>query len=402
VQALDKVDGSLEWESADYGGVIRALTVDDTYVYVGGYDTQTVQALDKVDGSLEWESADYGGAIQALTVDDTYVYLGGSTTQTVQALEKVDGTLEWESAVYGGTINGLTVDDTYVYLGGFITQTVQALDKVDGSLEWESADYGGAIWALTVDDTYVYVGGSTTQTVQALDKVDGTFEWESSDYGDTIWALTVDDTYVYVGGKTTQTVQALETDGSMVLYTVTYESNGGSAVPPESVEDGNLATEPTDPTKANYTFDGWFTDDGVWSDAWDFSTDVVDDDLTLYAHYTENEYTITFDSNGGSAVDSITVDYGELVMKPQDPVLDGYTFMGWFTDEDFTMPFVFETDTMPAENMTLYAKYDNESTLIIQIAGFLIDYWIYIAGALAVYMIYDSTNSRKRKRRRKR
>jgi uncharacterized repeat protein (TIGR02543 family) len=313
VQALDKVDGSLEWESADYGGSIRALAVDDTYVYVGGSDTQTVQALDKVDGSLEWESANYGGSIRALAVDDTYVYVGGSTTQTVQALDKVDGSLEWESADYGGSIYALAVDDTYVYVGGHTTQTVQALDKVDGSLEWESADYGGVIYALAVDDTYVYVGGFDTQTVQALDKVDGSLEWSSPDYGGIIYALSVDDTYVYVGGSTTQTVQALETDGSMVLYTVTYDSNGGSAVTPEEVKDGNLATEPPDPTRDGYAFVGWFTDDDTFLVEWDFDTDTVTDDLTLYADW--EELGMYCETNEGSLINLLPVLYVVMIIS---------------------------------------------------------------------------------------
>jgi len=92
-------NGDVEWESDDYGGTISVLAVDDTYVYVGGYTTQTVQALDKTDGSLEWESDDYGGTISALAVDDTYVYVGGEITKTVQALDKTDGSLEWGKPV---------------------------------------------------------------------------------------------------------------------------------------------------------------------------------------------------------------------------------------------------------------------------------------------------------------
>ena len=74
-------------ESADYGGIIRALTQDADYVYAGG-DIQTVQKLRKSDMSTVAESADYGGTIYALPQDADYVYVGGTTTQTVQKLIK--------------------------------------------------------------------------------------------------------------------------------------------------------------------------------------------------------------------------------------------------------------------------------------------------------------------------
>ena len=81
------------------------------------------------------------------------------------------------------------------------------------------------------------------------------------------------------------------------------------------------------------------------------------DDLTLYADWTINEYTITFDSNEGSIVTAITQDYGTSVTKPADPMLDGYTFTGWYTD-DGTFLNEYTFGTMPGQNITLYAKWN--------------------------------------------
>ncbi|NCC41581.1 MAG: hypothetical protein EOM21_19610, partial [Gammaproteobacteria bacterium] len=141
-------------------------------------------------------------------------------------------------------------------------------------------------------------------------------------------------------------------------WTVTYDSNGGSAVSPEEVDDGELATEPTDPTRTHYTFDGWYTDDGVWTDEWDFDTDTVTEDVTLYAKWLLNEWTLYYDSNGGSAKSPDTYDYGETLIEPADPTRSGYYFDGWFYDDStFLNEVDWGTDTMPDNDVTVYADW---------------------------------------------
>ena len=68
------------------------------------------------------------------------------------------------------------------------------------------------------------------------------------------------------------------------------------------------------------------------------------------------QYTITFDSNGGSDVSAITQAYNSLVTAPTPPTKEGYTFIDWYKDNDLTEPFTFSK--MPRENITLYAKWD--------------------------------------------
>jgi uncharacterized repeat protein (TIGR02543 family) len=99
----------------------------------------------------------------------------------------------------------------------------------------------------------------------------------------------VDATYLTNMGITWEDMNATST------WTVTYDSNGGSAVTAEEdIEDGGYAEEPSDPTRSNYTFAGWFTDDDTFADEWDFETDTVTEDITLYAKWTqsvENKFT---------------------------------------------------------------------------------------------------------------
>jgi uncharacterized repeat protein (TIGR02543 family) len=120
---------------------------------------------------------------------------------------------------------------------------------------------------------------------------------------------------------------------------VSFDSNGGSAVADQSVAFEDLATQPADPTRTGYVFQGWF----LGSDAYDFTAPVTGT-MTLVAHWTKVSYAVTFDTHGGSAVAAQSVAYQELVTKPSDPTRTGYVFQGWFTDAtggtayDFSQP----------------------------------------------------------------
>lgn len=78
-------------------------------------------------------------------------------------------------------------------------------------------------------------------------------------------------------------------------------------------------------------------------------------DLVLVAEYSINQYSIMFDENGGSIVDVIVNDFGYLVNKPINPIKEGYLFVDWYVDQDLLEAYLFST--MPAEDITLYAKW---------------------------------------------
>ncbi|MDR2866335.1 MAG: InlB B-repeat-containing protein, partial [Methanomassiliicoccaceae archaeon] len=118
---------------------------------------------------------------------------------------------------------------------------------------------------------------------------------------------------------------------------------------------GNPATEPVPPTQFGYTFAGWFDENG---DMWDFATPVMND-MTLTAAWKYNPddwVTVTFESNGGSFVDSQTVLKGYPATKPADPIKDDYIFLGWYTDDGtFLNEWDFADPVM--NDMTLYADW---------------------------------------------
>ena len=137
-------------------------------------------------------------------------------------------------------------------------------------------------------------------------------------------------------------------------YQVTFDSMGGSSLDNQQVTYNGTAATPSAPTKAGYTFDGWFTDKD-YTKSYDFATPVTDD-ITLYAKWTINSYNVTFNSMGGSLVASQNVDHNTAAVKPADPTKTGYSFDGWFTDKDCTVAYDFNAPV--TDNITLYAKWD--------------------------------------------
>lgn len=133
-------------------------------------------------------------------------------------------------------------------------------------------------------------------------------------------------------------------------YTVTFQSEGGSEVASQ-IRANTPADQPADPTKEGYTFIGWYNGESEWN----FKTPVTAD-LTLTAKWQINQYTITFDTAGGSEVPSITQDYGTAITAPANPTKTGYTFAGW----DKTIP-----TTMPAGNMTITAQWTENRVIVI-------------------------------------
>ncbi|WP_431807806.1 InlB B-repeat-containing protein [Lysinibacillus sphaericus] len=138
-------------------------------------------------------------------------------------------------------------------------------------------------------------------------------------------------------------------------YTMTFHTNGGTAVAPTSATYGEKATAPTAPTKTGYTFAGWYKDATLTSE-WDFAAETVTEDTTLYGKWDANSYTMTFHTNGGTAVAPILATYGEKATAPTAPTKTGYTFAGWYKDATLTTEWNFATETV-TEDTTLYGKW---------------------------------------------
>ena len=130
-------------------------------------------------------------------------------------------------------------------------------------------------------------------------------------------------------------------------YIITFKpENGGQDIVIKQ-DYGTAITAPANPTKTGYTFAGW--DKTI-------PTTMPAGDMTITARWTVNQYTITFKPENGGEDIVITQDYGTAITAPANPTKTGYTFAGW----DKTIP-----TTMPAENITLTARWTENRVIVI-------------------------------------
>jgi uncharacterized repeat protein (TIGR02543 family) len=135
--------------------------------------------------------------------------------------------------------------------------------------------------------------------------------------------------------------------------TISFNSNGGSSVPNITTLPGNAVSVPTAPTRPGYTFDGWFVDRN-FTQPYTFTT-MPEASITLFAKWTALTFTVTFFTNGGNEIASISRDTDQSLSLPAAPTKTGYTFDGWYTNEALTNRLT--ATKMTPYNLTLYAKW---------------------------------------------
>ena len=240
------------------------------------------------------------------------------------------GPVTTECHVSGGTYyRGLTMNKNAKLSG----QPIDTGDVINDTTNTPEPN----VTPATVTYAYGALGGTyATQIVQTDEKAIEPDVPSRQGYQFTDWYL--DDTKYDFNAAVTgnMTLTARWTANS---YTITFDTDGGSEVAPITQDYGTQITAPADPTREGYTFIGW--DKAI-------PATMPAEDLTVTAQWRINQYTIAFDTDGGSAIAPITQDYGTQITAPADPTREGYTFIGW----DKAIP-----ATMPAESITITAQW---------------------------------------------
>ena len=291
------------------------------------------------------------GAIFRQLPGKTYVRITGAWDVTYQPGENGDGNAVTDIKFY---------NDILTLRGKLFTRTGHT------QVGWATVDGGEKVYGL--DAVYTQNEALTLYPVWNTNKYTITFDTAggseiapiTQDYGTNITAP-ADPTragYTFIGWDkeipTTMPAENMTITAKWKVnsYTITFDTAGGSTVAPITQDYGTAITAPANPTREGYTFIGWDKE---------IPTTMPAENMTITAKWKVNSYTITFDTNGGSTVAPITQDYGTAITVPANPTREGYTFMGW----DKAIP-----TTMPAENMTITAKWKvNSYTITFNTAG---------------------------------
>lgn len=269
----------------------------------------------------------------------------GSVTATIPYYLDWDGYKNFWSNISGGSFYGPVRTEGYVSGGTFYGGlTLEKNAKLNGRPIQTTGTPGPTTnipdpdgTPVTVTYAYGELGGIyAQQIVQTGEKAIQPDVPSRQGYQFTDWYL--DDTKYDFDTAVTgnMTLTAKWTANS---YTITFDTDGGSKIDPITQDYGTAITAPADPIRTGYTFAGW--DRAI-------PATMPAENMTIKANWTVNQYTITFDTDGGSTVAPITQDYGTAITAPEAPTKIGYTFAGWNPE----IP-----ATMPAENLTITAQW---------------------------------------------
>lgn len=261
-----------------------------------------------------------GGAVYML--NGKFIMNSGSITNCVVTSPAGDG-----GAVY------ISNDSTFTMTGGSIADCTavngSALYLKNGTMNAGGGMVGGTV--VLERNSAIQGSGSTFSGLIINNDAQTQFSGAHSPLG------IVGEEPVGANGYSYHKV-AFDTAGGNMSHTTRYFLQGK-----------DISNEIKPDPRTGYTFGGWNKADGT---AWDHASDTVTDNITLYAKWTANTYTVTFDSTGGSAVDAQPVAYGEKAKKPAAPQKTGYAFGGWYLGEE-----AYDFAAVVTEDMTLTAKW---------------------------------------------
>lgn len=321
-----------------------------------------------ITGGSDGSSAIIAGSRGTVTMNVGNI-VGCSTSGVGGAVSARNGTF----IMNGGSIIGCKTDFTggavYVLNGKFIMNS----GSITNCVVTSPAGDGGAVY-ISNDSTFTMTGGSiadcTAVNGSALYLKNGTMNAGGGTVGGTVvlernstiqgsgstfsgLIINNDAQTQFSGAHSPLGIVGEEPVGAngYSYHKVAFDTAGGnmSHTTRYFLQGKDISNEIKPDPRTGYTFGGWNKADGT---AWDHASDTVTDNITLYAKWTANTYTVTFDSTGGSAVDAQPVAYGEKAKKPAAPQKTGYAFGGWYlgdTKYDFA--------AVVTEDMTLTAKW---------------------------------------------
>ena len=340
----------------------------------------------------------YDGTYSALKTPERagYDFLGWFTAQTGGEQVKAENTVSitapqtlyahWKEGAATYTVKHYQQNTEDIADNNYTEFESETLSGITGQLTKAAAKtYTGFASAKAFEQQPIKADSSTVISIY-YDRLTYTVTWmngnteldtETLRYGampnykgDTPTKEDTGHTYTFTGwspklsevtGNVTYTAQFSD---SLNTYGITYKLNGGTNAPgnPSSYTYGTAVTLAA-PTRTGYTFGGWFTDSGFGGDAVTEISAGETGDKAFYAKWTANEYTVTFDANGGKVTpESQTVTYDGTYGELPTPTRSGYKFLGWFTDLTGTDKVTANNKVSITAAQTLYAHWSEDES----------------------------------------
>ena len=335
----EAIYASLSYPNAGETTSIIANTSFDCTVDYTQYSI-TVSGIQNADGSTTSRTfyTTYGGTFDFSDLTDTGTEIE-NTTYTKFANVTTDATI---------TANGQT-------------KVIDLSQPITGAVA-EAVLNGITATANYVDDsvlvTYVFTGidaPSATERIRKGGLPTYDIHAVAAEYGMAVKSVSPE--LGEVRTPTTYYVECGEIIGES--YTIYFEENGGAEVDDIIRVGGSVIGTLPVPTREGYTFAGWYEDEELTTE---FTARLMPkEDITVYAKWTANEYTVNFHVNGGDewtgTEGTKTVTYGESYGELPVPTRDGHVFLGWYTDTEYTTEITADTIVSFTGTQTLYAKW---------------------------------------------
>jgi len=246
IEKRRKSDGSIVWAKTSNPSPneddIYSITIDDTYIYVAGYDQSPgdyqwrIEKRWKSDGSIVWTKTSNPSSgndgLFSIVVDDTYIYVAGCDQSPgdyqwrIEKRRKSDGSIVWTKTSNPSSGNdglfSIVADDTYIYLAGedqslgvwSAQWRIEKRRKSDGSIVWTKTSNPSSnpaiAWSMTSDSDFIYIAGDDRSPgneqwyIEKRSKLNGDIEWTKasnpSSEDDQAWSITLDSESIYIAG----------------------------------------------------------------------------------------------------------------------------------------------------------------------------------------------------------
>ena len=339
------VTHTVSWNDLDTASLIFGKD------YVAGSVDYTLRAPSVGSDSTGWDDSQRG-----TPTNNEWDTILDKDNGYIQNWNKI---ISWGQDTYSTSIPAVRGDHSARFWGYFsssgrnvslgfrpVLEVLNADTLGSGGLKVVTLDLGGGKLGGSSDAIHIIVKNGSKFTAPAS----GGLTRPAGDTGSYFMWLDSNGNSYEPGDSVPADVTTLTVQWTAPTYTVTLNTNGGT------INNGNVteytygvgATLPTDVTRTGYTFKGWYDNENLTSSPVMAIGDTETGNKEYWAKWEINQYTITFDTAGGSVVTPITQNYGTAITAPAAPTKTGYTFVGWNPE----IP-----ATMPAEDLTVTAQW---------------------------------------------